>query len=339
MMDRRVFLKLAGFGSLAVATGAVASPLSSSRFNRELVHVNKTRLMMGTFVNISLFHESRTLGEEAVETAFDLIHGKEEILTRFSDASPVGSLNREGRLRELSPEVNEAVQLSRRFFRETGGCFDITVKPVIDVTRDAFSLLGKPPDEQDLMGCLDRVGMEHMAVSAGEIRFRREGMGITLDGIAKGLIVDWSADRLIAKGVEHFLINAGGDIRVAGGKQDGSPWRIAVRDPERRDQFAAVIRLREGAVATSGNYEIYFDQEKLFHHIVDPSTGRSPVTGASVSTVASTAAEADALSTAVFVMEPHQGRGFLEKRPGIEGLIITSSHRKFSTSGWRALEA
>ena len=101
-------------------------------------------------------------------------------------------------------------------------------------------------------------------------------MGITLDGIAKGLIVDWAAEELTRRGIDHFLINAGGDIRVAGGKGDGAPWRIAIRDPKSSDSYAAVIRLRDGAIATSGNYEVYFDREKLYHHIVSPWNGLSP---------------------------------------------------------------
>jgi thiamine biosynthesis lipoprotein len=290
---------------------------------------------MGTFVNIAVFHESRTLGEEAVEAGFDLIRQKELVLSRFSDQSPVSALNSEACLKDLSPEVSRALDLSVSFHRETAGAFDITVKPLVELMQERFERTGKPPSEEAVSRCLKSVGMEYMEMTPSGIFFRREGMGITLDGIAKGLIVDWVAEELTRRGVDHYLINAGGDIRVAGGKGDGAPWRIAIRDPRNSDSYAAVIRLRDGAIATSGNYEIYYDRDKLYHHIVNPWNGVSPRFYSSVSTLASRAVEADALSTAVFVMDPTDGIGFMEKRYGVEGFLITASERKLQTSGWK----
>ena len=201
--------------------------------------------------------------------------------------------------------------------------------------REHFERTQKPPSEEAVSRCLKSVGMKYVDMTPAGIYFRREGMGITLDGIAKGLIVDWAAEELTRRGIDHFLINAGGDIRVAGGKGDGAPWRIAIRDPKSSDSYAAVIRLRDGAIATSGNYEVYFDREKLYHHIVSPWNGLSPRFYTSVSTLASRAAEADALSTAVFVMEPAAGIAFMEQRYGVEGFVITGGDRKLHTSGWK----
>jgi len=335
MVNRRAFLRLSGIGTMALATSAAAGPLSSVKFKRKWHHASKTRLQMGTFVNIAVFHESRSLSEEAVEIGFDLISQKESILSRFSDQSPIWALNREAALKDLAPEVSRALNLSILFHRETDGAFDITVKPLLELTRESFERTQKPPSEEALNRCLKSVGLEYMEMAPSSVYFRREGMGITLDGIAKGLIVDWVSEELTRRGIDHFLINAGGDIRVAGGKGDGAPWRIAIRDPENSDSYAAVIRLRDGAVATSGNYEVYFDREKLYHHIVNPGNGLSPRFYTSVSALASRAVEADSLSTAVFVMEPADGIAFMERRYGVEGFVITEGNRKLHTSGWK----
>ena len=134
------------------------------------------------------------------------------------------------------------------------------------------------------------------------------GMGVTLDGIAKGYVVDRMASVLADHGLEDFLINAGGDIRSAGLREDGEPWRVGVQDPKKQGDLPDVIGLSNGAVATSGSYEIYFDRDRSYHHIVSARTGDSPRSSESVSVVAPTTLAADALATAVFVMEPEPGR-------------------------------
>ena len=339
MFDRRAFLKLAGLGSVAVAGTAVASPLTSVKFDRNLYKTSKTRMLMGTFVNITVLHPSKERAEEAVERAFQLIASKESILTRFSDSSPVGALNKEGRLRELEPDVARNIEMAVHYHTLSGGAFDITVKPVIDVVRNSFARLQEPPSETVLESALKKVGQEHLRVSANSLMFDREGMGITLDGIAKGYIADRAAESLKASGVKHILVNAGGDMRAFGGRDGSHAWRIAVRDPQRSDRYACVIGIMDGAVATSGNYEVYFDREKMFHHIVDPSSGNSPHASQSASIFCSNTAMADALSTAVFVMGPRRGTNFLNKLPNVEGMIITSNGDKRYTTGWNSLKA
>jgi thiamine biosynthesis lipoprotein len=93
--------------------------------------------------------------------------------------------------------------------------------------------------------------------------------------------------------------------------------------------------MTNGAIATSGNYEIYFDREKMFHHIVDPRTGLSPHDNASVSVTAPMAMEADALSTSIFVMEPHEGKRFMSGLAHRECLIITKENQTLRSSGWK----
>lgn len=337
MFNRRAFLKLAGMSSVAVAGSALASPLDTLKFDKTLYKTSSTRLLMGTFVNITVFHPSVDQAEEAVEQAFALIARKENTLTRFSESSPVGALNKEGVLYDLEPDVARTITLSFHFNRISSGAFDITVKPIIDIVKNSFQKNNKPPDNALLEDALTRVGMKNMKVFPDKVVFDKEGMGVTLDGIAKGYIADQAAEFLKKSSIKHALVNAGGDIRLIGGKGNGKPWRIAIRDPEKQEKYASVIRIMEGAVATSGNYEIYFDQEKTFHHIVDPKSGRSPVDDQSVTTVCASTVEADALSTAVFVMNPTAGISFLQGLPGVEGMVINRKGRRVSTNGWKKL--
>jgi thiamine biosynthesis lipoprotein len=178
----------------------------------------------------------------------------------------------------------------------------------------------------------------------------RSGMGLTLDGIAKGYIVDAMADALRAHGATRFLINAGGDIRAAGDRGDELPWTIAIRDPEdsapswdseswRRSVVPDLIRITSGAVATSGSYEVYFDREQLAHHIVQGRTGRSPDHAMSVTVTAATTMEADALATAVFVLGPVEGAGLINGLAGCECLIIDRQGKQVRSDGWSGMAA
>jgi thiamine biosynthesis lipoprotein len=168
------------------------------------------------------------------------------------------------------------------------------------------------------------------------IRFQKEGMGITLDGIAKGFIIDRGAEVIKNSGIHHALINAGGDIRAAGGKQDGTPWKVGIQNPDKEGPFLDVVKMANGAVATSGNYEIYFDKEKLYHHIVNPKTGISPRQSSSVTVMASNVMDADALSTTVFVLEPEAGKRFIERMPATECLVLDRHSRRVASKGWPA---
>jgi thiamine biosynthesis lipoprotein len=165
-------------------------------------------------------------------------------------------------------------------------------------------------------------------------------MGITLDGIAKGYVVDRASGVLTRRGVKDHLINAGGDIRVSGRREGGAPWRVAIRDPRDERRPAEILLLREGAIATSGNYEVCHHRERLCHHIVDPATGSSPGLADSVSVTAPTAMAADAVSTSVFVMGPARGVRLADSLPRCECLVLASSRGgrggRWRSSGWRS---
>jgi len=251
---------------------------------------------------------------------------------------PVGELNKEGRLKQVPPELAQVISRSLKYHKLTWGAFDITVKPLIDLFEEVFSS-GENPNsiQRRIEETLTLVGSDKITFDGKNIRFHRPGMGITLDGIAKGFIVDRISRVLTKHNIQNHLINAGGDIRTSGYRKDKRPWRIAIEDPKKKGNYPGIIQLSNGAIATSGNYEIYFDQEKLFHHIIDPNTGVSPREISSVSVTAKSAMEADALSTAVFVMNPAQGRRFIDSWAGCECLIVSREKTQFRSSGWKRL--
>ncbi len=337
-LDRREFLKLMGLLGIGIATPAVASSLDSIKFDKELHKVTRTRLLTlkgGPFVTITVLDPSKDKAHEAVEKAFSEIKRLTEILNRHAEDTPIGHLNKEGVLKDVNPEIDKLLTQSEHFYRLSQGAFNITIKPILDLYVKSFNVKGKAPDIQEIKDVLRLVSAKNIYRGSGEIRFLNEGMGITLDGIAKGYIVDSAAHVLKNNlGIKHALIDAGGDIKAIGDRGRGKPWRIAIRDPKDKKKNLGVITLIDGAVATSGNYEVYFDKEKMFHHIIDPKTGHSPRSTTSVSIFAKRVMDADALSTSAFVFDPVAGKEFIDSIPGAECLIVDSSGLRVKSKGW-----
>ena len=337
-MGRREFLRISGILGLGIWTSAFFPSISEAvRFDRSLYKVSRMKIKMGTFVNIIVIDPSKDRADEAIGRAFDTIDRLCRILSRFESGTEVFQLNREGKIKGCCPELLDTIRESIYFSRLTKGAFDITVKPVVDLFKERY-IKGEDLDIPDtiLKRALDKVGYRNIEIGAGEIRFKKEGMGITLDGIAKGYIVDRASEVLKREGVKNFLINAGGDIRATGKNYKREAWKIAVQDPQKDSKWPDVIKLSEGAIATSGNYEVYFDKERLFHHIVDPKTGLSPLRFSSVSVIAPTVMEADALSTGVFVMGPDRGLHFINSLRRYHCLLIERGGRIYRSRSWKS---
>jgi thiamine biosynthesis lipoprotein len=333
-IDRRTFLKYSGMLGVGVAFGGLMPVSESVAFNRSLQKVTRARLAMGTFAAVTAMHPSRTEADDAIGKAFEEMDRVTRLLNRYQSASAIGTLNKEGHLSDLPPEVSQVIARALHFHKESNGAFDMTVKPLVDLYKEHFAAHKSPPSEAKLSKALDLVDSSAVKFDGRTIRFTKEGMGITLDGIAKGYIIDCGARTLERHGIKHALINAGGDIRAIGGKESKAPWKVAIQNPEKEGPYVDTITMVNGAIATSGDYEVYFDEEKLYHHIVNPNTGRSPHQSTSVTVLASNVMDADALSTAVFVLEPAAGKRFIENMPKTECLILNAGEKKIMSGGW-----
>jgi len=311
--------------------------LHRERLDERTVRVSCGRPAMNTHVAVTAIGPSAERLEEAIGRAFEEMDRLIGLLSRHDRSSPVSLLNASGRLDGPPPEVREVVGAALEFHGVSGGAFDPSVVPLLDLFAARLGAASPlAPSAAEVRETLERVGARHVAASRRRIAFGRPGMAITLDGIAKGYIVDAIARVLDLQGVKRWLIDAGGDIRARGQKEGGAPWAVAVRDPAGGDSWPDVIALRDGAVATSGTYEVYFDPERTYHHIVDARTGRSPTHSVSASVLAPTATAADALATAVLVMEPRAGARFVERLRDCACLIIDRDGRELRSRGWRS---
>ncbi len=266
---------------------------------------------LGTFVAVTVIHPDESEGIRAVSTAFDEIHRIHHLMNAHQQSSEVGVLNRESYYQDASDDTRHVIQRANAFSERMEGTFDITVLPLlklweVNVSKD------KIPTDAEISERLKLVNYRNIFIEGRNIRFKNRGMGITLGGVAKGYAVDRAIEALSRCQIQHALVNAGGDIRVIGGKSESIPWRIGIRDPRNETQIITTVELYDQAIATSGTYR------RSFRDILNPKVGR-PAQGVLSSTViAKTAMDADMLATCMFI-EAEKG---VERIGGLEGVKV-----------------
>ena len=183
---------------------------------------------------------------------------------------------------------------------------------------------------------MSRVGYRHVAADAARIAFERPGMALSLDGIAKGYILDRVVEQATAAGAAGVLADGGGDIAAGEGEVAGTGWPVGVEHPREPGTVLGTIEVRHQGVATSGDYMRAYTADLRHHHIVDPRTGSSPGHASAATVVARSAMDADALATAAMVLGPVHGIELLERVDGAEGLIVTKDLDLVRSAGFGA---
>ncbi len=329
-LSRQQFLRITGVAgvSLAFGGGLVKALL------RQAVHrIRETRVQMGTLVTVSVVHPDPATARRMVAAVFAEMERLESMLSRYRAGTFISQLNRDGVVHGAPIEVVHVVQTALEYSAITHGAFDVTVAPVLDLYRSSFDRTGAPPPESEVEEALSLVGYRHVFVDDGTIAFAKPGMSVTLDGIAKGYIVDQAVRVLTELGAERVLIDAGGDMGSVGERSPGEGWRVAIQHPRNEKSYLGTLQLHGESVATSGDYLQYFTEDKRFHHILDPRTGTSPDHTSAVTIVTGTAMQADALATAIFVLGPQDGLRLLNQLEDVEGMIVTKGQDVFKSTG------
>lgn len=219
----------------------------------------------------------------------------------------------------VSRELCEAVEAALDFSHMSGGVFDITVGPLVNLWGfGPGSSRTEPPDDATIEETKLMTGWRKLHIDCARPAMRKDigTVRVDLSGYAKGLAADELAALLDDSGIDNYLVEIGGELRVRGLNAAGEHWRIAIERPdELRRSIAQIIRISNIAVATSGDYRNFFEYAgRRYSHTIDPRTGR-PVTHnlASVTVIAERAADADALATALMVLGPEAGPAFAER--------------------------
>ncbi|MFH1406494.1 MAG: FAD:protein FMN transferase [Candidatus Omnitrophota bacterium] len=284
--------------------------------------VNKMRPMMGTFVSITVFDSDETRANTAINAAFSEMERLENSLSKFSPKSEISKINKNAAKGpvKVSAATFEIIKMSVSFSKETEGAFDITIGPLMVLWGFVGNKPALPSDAQ-VADIMKHVGYQKLELNEKNrtIKFKTAGMEIDLGAIAKGYALDKSLDILKKQKITRAIIDIGGNLGFLGVPERGY-WSVGIKDPKDPDKVSKVMKVKKGAVATSGNYEKYLEIEgRKFCHILDPRTGY-PVDindseRKSVTVGASTAVTADAFSTAAFVLGEKKSKELFRGKP------------------------
>jgi FAD:protein FMN transferase len=306
------------------ATAAGSAFLSGGRTAQAGDPVRWRGSALGAQVSIEIYHPDRAEALRLVDQCVLDVRRLEQQFSLYRADSAICTLNRTGIL--VFPEVDMVALLkaSLLFAGLTDGAFDPTVQPLWQLYADHFSS-EKPdpegPSQQKLAETLTKVGHSGLLVSADRVALTRRCAAVTLNGIAQGYATDRVVDRLRSAGLSTTLVNMG-EIRAIGAGPGGTPWRVGLADPDRPGALTETIDLADRAVATSAGAGFRFDSRGRFTHLFDPTTGRSPSLYSTVSVIAPTATEADALSTAFSLMPVSRIQDIVAMRPNVQARVV-----------------
>ena len=336
-VSRRQVLRITAVtgASLVMGTAIVRSLIARAGLHR----VSETRTQMGTLVEVTVVAADPEHARVMVQNAFGRMQRLEAIFSRHRADTPLSRLNENGVLESAPPELVEVMDRALTYSSMTDGAFDVTVAPLLELYASRFEEGNRPPTDHEVERILESVDYRRVRLDTDAIALEGPGMKVTLDGIAKGYIVDQAVRTLLDDGAERILINAGGDMASGGDGSLENPWTVGVRDPSEPQGLLSRIRLGGECIATSGDYIQAFTQDRRFHHIIDPRTGYSPEKLSSVTVVTSNAMDADALSTGLMVLGPTKGFELMKRLDNTEGLIVTKEGDSLMTSGIERLTA
>jgi thiamine biosynthesis lipoprotein len=293
---------------------------------------------MGAEVRVTVWTADEAAARAAMVDVFAEFDRLDALLSVWKPQSDVVRINAAaGRTAvAVSADTIAVVEAALEASRLTEGRFDATFGALAEVWKFDHDRENRIPTDAEIAARLPRVDYRavHVDAHAGTIALTRSGVRLHLGGIGKGYAVDCAAALIRARGLRDFMIQAGGDLYAAG--QPGArPWRLGINDPRGGAEVTfATVDLRDRTLSTSGDYERSFIQDGVrYHHLLDPSTGRPARGSRSVSIVAPTALQADALSTGVFILGPEKGMALLERLPEVEGVIVTADNRVLISSG------
>lgn len=306
--------------------------------NREVKTVTKSGFLLDTFVSVTLFDES---DEALLETPFERIKELNDVLTAFAEGSDCQQIKDNAGIGpvKVADDTMAIIKESLKYSDLSQGKFDVTIGPLVDLWGIESPEIKEPPASDQIEQAKALIDYQKMVLDEenNTVFLTKPGMSVNFGAIAKGYIADVIMQMLRDEGIEHALIDLGGNILVMGGKTEKQPFGIGVEDPLNPGQgYIGVISLSSGSVVTSGNYQRYFTDANgvRYHHILDPDTGYPADTGViQVSVIAEKSVDADALSTSLFLLGTEKGLELVEKMDSVEAIFITEDHEIIMSSG------
>lgn len=289
--------------------------------------------LMGSAFSLGICATNEDIALYWLEKGVQEIERIEALLSEYQPNSDTTKINIANHLEDIlvEQETLELIKRSNNISQLTNGCFDITIGTLKQIYR--FNNQDNPfPSDEEIKRTLSLVGYKKLQINEKKQTIQKSvsQMKISFNAIGKGYAADSVKKMWIENGIQSGYINASGDLYAFGNKIDGSPWTVAVSNPNQKNKPLFFLQLHNQAIATSGDYEQHFIyQGRRYSHNINPITGK-PLQGIkSVSVISPSAELSDALATAVYVMGVKKGIAFVEQLRQTHTIIIDDKNKVY----------
>ncbi len=342
-MDLKKLSTITHFSALliliAFLTGCAPLSPQNNETSDEIKPTVETTFLMGTLIKITIYDEIED--KQIIQKTFDRIAEIEDKMTITKDngKSEIIKLNNFAGedFVELSPDTFYVLERGKYYSELTNGKFDITIGPLVKLWNIGTEQAAIPK-QTEISNTLQLINHKDLILDQDNFKAKlnNPGMIVDLGAIAKGYAADEAAKVLKEAGINHAIINLGGNVLTLNTRPDGTPWRLGIQDPnEPRGNYMGIVKLNNQTLVSSGVYERYFEKDgAVYHHILNPETGLPEENSIlSVSIITDESIEADAMSTVVFLLGLEKGMQMVEDTPNTEAIFITSDNKVYTSSG------
>jgi thiamine biosynthesis lipoprotein len=321
--------KFVAYGILSVVLFLIGFFIARNSSD-EIKTIKRTQILLGTVIEVQIRDVDEQNAEDVITKAFAEVKRIDDLFTTYSEESPVWKLNNSSdSIISVDPEIYSLIVFCDSITKLSNGSFDLS----LDNLTKAWGFYTddpKLPTKAEIDSALLNSGWQNIVLLGDNKIIKKEKVRLNFGAIAKGYAVDKAIDVLKNSGIKQALVNAGGEISVI-----GNDWVVGIQHPREINSLIKKIKLDGFTVATSGDYEQYFEVDgNRYHHILDPKTGY-PSTGLqSVTIINKSNTFADALATAVFVMGKENGIKLIESLDNTEAMIIDEEGKIFYSSGF-----
>ena len=312
--------------SIALSAAGCSSPPASEP-------LTMTGIYFDTVVEVQVWGGD----QEIIDRCDEICAYYEQLLSPTSEDSEVSAVNRAGGAPvEVSEETAELIKTGLEYGGLSGGMFDITIASASSLWNFTDNEDRTIPDAAALAEAVTHIDYRKVHVEGNTVTLSDPDAKIDLGGIAKGYIADRLKEYLKSEGIEHALINLGGNMLAVGNRYDGTPFRIGLQKPfDSTGTVLTALEITDQSVVTSGNYERYFEKDgTIYHHILDPGTGY-PIQNNlyQVTIISDSSVDGDALSTTCYALGLERGMDLIESLDGVEAVFVTDDYEIHPSSG------
>jgi len=298
--------------------------------------IKESRFLLNTVIEITIYDKN---SKKIINELFDQIQSMENRYSRYIAGSEISKVNNNpGTFVKVSEDTLELIEQSLYFSTISGGLFDISIGPLVDlwgISRDN----PKVPSKSEIDLVKEKIDYRSISINRenGAISVA-DGMSLDTGAIAKGFITDKLVSVLNEKKIDSALLNLGGNLYLHGSKPDGSFWTVGIRDPfGLQGDYIGTVSVKDMSIVTSGIYERFFEEDgQRYHHILNPKTGYPEDNElASVSILSPSSAKCDGLSTTCFLLGLKEGMELIERLDEVEAIMVTKDRKIYLSGGIR----